>query len=149
MAVLYQWHYWLTYLKLHEYWFQKEWVYPCTHLHSIITLSSHIYSDIVFVNDWWGNLPEMACYTFRWIVSLSEGRDRNLVATQYDGNGRFPPTVLVQSAQEPCHVDSRGFHPFRQGIMVNVTIHWKIWVLSNNNNHSPFHLWSGNLAEWC
>ena len=62
---------------------------------------------------------------FSRVVSLSEGRDRNLVAAQYDGSDKFLPIGLAQRAQEPCHVVSRGFHLISQGIAVNATRHWK------------------------
>ena len=60
---------------------------------------------------------------FGWLVSLGEGRARNVGTIRHDGSGRFSPAVLVQSAQEPCHVDRRGFHPVSQGIAVNAGNH--------------------------
>lgn len=44
-----------------------------------------------------------------------------MVATQYDENGRLSLTILLQNAQEPCHVDTRGFHPVSKVIAVNAT----------------------------
>lgn len=111
-------------------------------------LPSHSYLSTRFVNECHGGLLELACYTSGWVVSIDEGRDRNLGTTSHNGSGKFHQLYCFKVPKN-FHMDSKGFHLVSQGIAVNARRQWKIWVLSNNNNHSPFHLRSGNLWERC
>lgn len=80
-------------------------------------------------------------------VFTGEGRDRNLVARRNDGNGRFLLTVLVQSAQEPFHRESREFHLVSQGIAVNASRLGKFGYFLTITTTLPFHLRSGDVGE--
>ena len=76
---------------------------PTTHYY----LPSHSYLGTLFANEWHGGLLELACYTFGWVVSIDEGRDRNLGTTSHNESGNVSPAAPLQSTQELSYGQQR------------------------------------------
>lgn len=72
-------------------------------------------------------------------------KDRNPRTKWHNGNGRFSPAVLAQSAQKLCHVENRI--PSSQS-GYGSKCHKSLGNLGTIS-HFPVHFWTGDLGERC